>query len=247
MHANNNNDIAYPRRRVIRRVLRQLIRAAFGAITDFVTLGTENLPKEGPLLVVGNHFSFLDPVAVIGAVPYPIEYVGGSQMPNAPQAISWISRVYGVLPVYRGSVSRETLFASRKVLKQKGVLGIFPEAGSWAAVLRPARPGAAYLASCTNAQILPVGLDGFVDVFPMLRKGKRAKVIIRFGKPFGPLFVSERGETDRRKLAEIGQEIMQRIADLIPPERRGHFSDDPRIREAARGTEIYPWDGNPEN
>ncbi len=241
-----DNPIAYPRRRIIRRVLRQLIRGAFGAITEFATLGTENLPKEGPLLVVGNHFSFLDPVAVIGAVPYPIEYIGGTQMPNAPKAVSWISRVYGVLPVYRGSVSREALFASRKVLRQKGVLGIFPEAGSWAAVLRPARPGAAYLASCTQAQILPVGLDGFVDVFPMLRKGKKARVTIRFGKPFGPLFVSERGETDRRKLAEIGQEIMQHIADLIPPERRGHFSDDPKVREAALGTEIYPWDGNPE-
>ena len=239
--------INYPRRRVVRRVLRHMIRAAFSLITDFTTLGTENLPTDGPLLVVGNHFSFLDPVAVIGSVPYPIEYVGGTKMPNAPGAVSWISRVYGVLPVYRGSVSRETLFASRRVLRQKGVLGIFPEAGSWASVLRPARPGAAYLASCTQAQILPVGLDGFVDVFPSLRKGKRARVTVHFGKPFGPLFVSERGETDRARLADIGREMMQHIADLIPPERRGHFSNDPDIREAAKGTEIYPWDGNPES
>jgi 1-acyl-sn-glycerol-3-phosphate acyltransferase len=224
-----------------------LIRAAFGAITETTLIGTENLPKSGPLLVVGNHFSFLDPVAVIGAVPYPIEYIGGAQMPNAPGAVSWIARVYGVLPVYRGSVSREALFASRKVLRQKGVLGIFPEAGSWATVLRPARPGAAYLASCTDAQILPVGLDGFVDVFPMLRRGKRAKVTIRFGKPFGPLFVSERGEKDKRKLAEIGQQIMQHIAELVPPERRGHYSSDPHIREAARESDIYPWEGKPEN
>jgi hypothetical protein len=39
---------------------------------------------------------------------------------------------------------------------------------------------------------------------------------------------------------------MERIATLIPPEKRGHYSDDPAIREAAKGTEIYPWDDDPE-
>jgi hypothetical protein len=39
---------------------------------------------------------------------------------------------------------------------------------------------------------------------------------------------------------------MRHIADLIPPERRGYYSDDPAIRAAARGTEIYPWTDHPE-
>lgn len=34
---------------------------------------------------------------------------------------------------------------------------------------------------------------------------------------------------------------MRRIAELIPPEKGGHYSDDPAIREAAKGTEICPW------
>jgi len=38
-----------------------------------------------------------------------------------------------------------------------------------------------------------------------------------------------------------GHEIMRHIAELIPPEKRGHYSDNPVIREAAKGTEIYPW------
>jgi hypothetical protein len=42
-------------------------------------------------------------------------------------------------------------------------------------------------------------------------------------------------------LDEIGHTIMRQIAELIPPERHGFYSDDPAIREAARGTEIYPW------
>ncbi len=235
-------QIAYPRRRIVRSILKQFIRTVLGSISTLEISGTENLPTEGPLLVVGNHFSFLDPVAVIGAVPYPIEFVGGAQMPNAPKEVTWLTRVYGILPVHRGSISRETLFASRRVLEQKGVLGIFPEAGSWASVLRPARPGAAYLASCTQAKILPVGLDGLIDVFPMLRSGKKARVRINFGKPFGPLFVSHRGETDRGRLTEIGNEMMRRVADLIPEERRGHYSANETLRMAALGTDAYPWD-----
>jgi hypothetical protein len=42
-------------------------------------------------------------------------------------------------------------------------------------------------------------------------------------------------------LDEIGHEIMRHIAKLLPPEKRGHYSEDPTIREAAQGTEKYPW------
>ncbi len=238
--------ITYPRRKVIRTILRQLIRAAFRVLSEFTIEGRENLPKAGPLLVIGNHFSFLDPVAVIGSVPYPIEYVGGLRMPNAPQSVTWLAKLYGFLPVRRGSISRDTLYTSRKVLELKGVLGIFPEAGSWASVLRPARPGAAYLASSTRAKILPVGLDGLTDLFPRLKRGKRAKITVRFGQPFGPFFVSERGETDRNRLEEIGHEMMRKIALLIPPEKRGFYSEDAAVREFAAAGFVYPWDGRPE-
>ena len=39
---------------------------------------------------------------------------------------------------------------------------------------------------------------------------------------------------------------MRHIAELLPPGLRGHYSEDPAIREAARGTEIYPWDNKVE-
>ncbi len=243
MTAVSSFPVVYPRRRPVRMMLRSLMRVGLAALTDMEVIGAENFPRQGPLLVTANHFNFLDPVAIIGVTPWSLEYVGGTRMPNAPASVSWLTRVYGVLPVRRGGMSRDTLLAAEGVLNQGGVLGIFPEAGSWATVLRPARPGTALLASRTRAQILPIGLDGFTDVFPMLRQGKRARVTIRVGKPYGPFFAGPRGATDRNRLDEIGHEIMRRIAELLPPHRQGHYSPDPAIREAARGTEIYPWDG----
>jgi 1-acyl-sn-glycerol-3-phosphate acyltransferase len=148
--------------------------------------------------------------------------------------------------VLRGTGSRYALRGAEAVLKQGGVLGIFPEAGNWATVLRPARPGAAFLAARTGATLLPMGFDGLTEIFPRLRQGRRAQATVRIGEPFGPFSVSGRGRKRRRQLDEIGHEIMRHIAELIPPEKRGFYSDDPAIREAAKGTEIYPWDDNPE-
>jgi 1-acyl-sn-glycerol-3-phosphate acyltransferase len=236
----------YPRRRLIRSLLRQLSHVAFAVLTDLQIIGQENLPGGGPLLVVANHFSYIDPVAMVRVTSWPLEFVGGFQMPNAPASVTWLPKVWGYYPVFRGTGSRYALRAAEAVLAQDGVLGIFPEAGSWATVLRPPRPGAAFLAVRTGARILPMGFDGLPDVFPRLRKGRRARVTVRIGRPFGPFHATGRGRARRQQLDAIGHEIMQCIAELIPPEWRGHYSEDPALRAAAQGTEIYPWADAPE-
>jgi 1-acyl-sn-glycerol-3-phosphate acyltransferase len=236
----------YPRRRVVRALLRRVAQVTFATLTDLRIIGRENLPRGGPLLLVANHFAFADPAAMIRATPWPVEFVGGFQMPNAPPWVRGIPKWWGYYPVYRGTASRDALRAAEAVLAQDGVLGIFPEAGSWATVLRPARPGAAFLAARTSARLLPMGFDGLPDIFPELGKGRRARITVRIGKPFGPFRTTGRGRARRQQLEEIGHEIMRRIAELIPPEQRGYYSDDPAIRAAAQGTEIYPWDEAPE-
>jgi hypothetical protein len=79
-----------------------------------------------------------------------------------------------------------------------------------------------------------------VDIFSHLRQRRRARVTARIGKPFGPFSAKGRGRKRRQQLEEIGHEIMRQIAELIPPERRGVYSDDPKIREAAQEAAIYP-------
>lgn len=239
--ANSNKFIPYPRRRLVRAVLHHLSKPAFALLADLQIVGKENLPAKGPLLVVGNHFSFIDPVAVVRVAPWPLEFVGGARPPHAPKWSLIIPWLWGFLHLYRGTGSTEALKGAVAVLKQGGVLSIFPEGGNWAAVLRPARPGTAFLATLTDAPILPIGLYGFTDIFPALKRGKRARAVINIGKPFGPFRASGDGRERRQQLDEIGHEIMRHIAELLPPELRGHYSDDPAIRQAARGTEIYPW------
>ena len=234
-------EIVYPRRQAIRSVMKNGIAAAFAVMMKLDVSGKENLPKTGPLVIVANHFHFLDPVAMIRLLPYPAEYLGGPRTPNAPGWTENFRQFYRIVQIQRGASSRDGLLAAQSILRQKGVMCIFPEGGSWASVLRPARPGAALLAARAGAPLIPVGIDGLTDVFPALAKGRRAHVHIRFGKPFGPFDLSSKERSYRQQLDDFGHEIMQKIAELLPPERRGYYSSDPAIREAARGTEIYPW------
>lgn len=241
------NEIQYPRRQVIRTILKGGIALAFGILAKFDVEGLENVPSKGPLLVVSNHFHFLDPLAVIHTAPWPLEFLGGAQTPNAPSTVGWFSKLFGIIPTYRGTGSRETLQTAEAILRQNGVLAIFPEGGSWAQVLRPARPGAAFLAWRTNTQILPVGLDGFVGFFQRVKLGERVHVKVKFGKPFSPMILSTGLRPGRQELEEIGHKIMREISYLLPPEKQGFYSPDAAIRNAARGTEIYPWANSTES
>lgn len=235
------DEYTSPGRKLIRRVLQSLSIPAFALLTDLEIIGLENLPQSGPLILVGNHFSFIDPVCFVRLAPWQIEFVGGARMPHAPLWSKIIPFLWGYHPLYRGTGATDSLKAAVAILNRGGILGIFPEAGNWATVLRPARPGAAFIATLSGSPLLPVGLVGLNDVFPSLFAGRRAKIRFVIGKPFGPFSVNGRGREKREQLDEIGHEIMRHIAELIPPERRGHYSDDPAIREAAKGTEIYPW------
>jgi len=241
----SQTKLKYPRRRAFRTFLHLLSRLAFWLVAEIEIVGKENIPKGKAFLVVGNHFSFIDPVCFVRIFSWPLDFVGGAEMPHAPNIVKFIPRLWGYYPLFRGTGARDSLRAAEHILSEGGILGIFPEGGSWAEVLRPARPGTAYLAAQTGARILPVGLVGLNDVFP-LKWGKRAKIKFQIGEPFGPLMVEGRGRDRRRQLDEHSHEIMRKIAELLPEEKRGSYSDKHEIRAAAKEFEAYPWDGKSE-
>jgi len=231
------------KRKPIRIFMQWLAKLLFWLLADLKLEGQENFPEKGPLLMVGNHFSMVDIAAFVRAAPYPMEFIGGAVFANAPTWLAFLPRMWGYLPVFRGTGSHFALREAEKVLKSDGVLAIFPEGGSHGRMLRPPRPGTAFLAARTKARILPIGLIGMDEVFSSLSKFRRPKVIIKIGKPIGPFEIEGKGKQRRRSLVNIGTAIMQSIADLIPPEKHGYLSDDPEIRAQVVD---YPWDEKPE-
>jgi len=234
-------SIQYPRRLWIRSLIKGVLSAAFRIFTDFEVIGKENFPEQGPLIITGNHFSFADSVAMLHIAPPSIELFSGANPAFTPGWAKLLPRAWGVLYVFRGTASRQAIRDAQYVLEQKGFFGIFPEGGAWARMLRPARPGAAYLAARTDARLLPVAFTGFRDIFP-LRLRNKPRVTIRIGEPYGPVSVSGRGRERREQLDKLGERIMREIAHLLPDHLRGRYSSDPSVREKAREVEDYPWE-----
>lgn len=239
-------SIKVPRRVFVRKMLKYGIRIAAALLFNFKITGKENLPKGGPLIVISNHFNWADPTMLIGGLPWTTEFIGGARMPWAPQYLTFLVEMYRTLPVYRGTVSRQSLILAESVLKQKGVLTIFPEGGSWTDVLRPPRPGTALLAARTKAPILPVGLVNVGEIFPAFKAGKRATVEMRYGPVFRPYDLTPEQMRDRDALDEIGHDMMRHIATLLPPEKHGWYSDNPELRAAGVEAARYPFDNNPD-
>ncbi len=190
--------------------------------------GREHLSAGGPLMIVANHFGWLEPALLPVLLPYELEYLAADNMYRHP-AVGWVLYSYGAIPVRRGEVDRRALRGASQVLAQGGVLAIFPEGGvlspSFRTALIPPRPGTAYLAVQHAVPILPVGFSGSgADVFACWRRLRRAPVVVTIGEPFGPLVAAGHGAARRRALDEASEQIMQRIADLLPARERGPYA-----------------------
>ena len=105
------------KRGVIRRFMQGLARFVFWLLTDLTIEGQENFPDQGPLLMVGNHFSMVDIAAFVRAAPYPVEFVGGAVFANAPKFMAIFPRMWGYLPVFRGTGSHFALKEAEKIFE----------------------------------------------------------------------------------------------------------------------------------
>ncbi len=220
----------WPRRGFIRGLLRSGVDVAAALLTEWDVSGRENIPEEGPLLIVGNHFHFLDSIAPIKVTSWPLEFIGDFQMPNAPALMKVFPSAWQTLKIEQGTPNFEALNASTALLDQKGVLVIYPEGHVHSGALNPALPGAAFIALRTGAPILPMGTisDNHWQLFKTLsEKKRRLRVHTRVGQVFGPLTAKNPNRPTREELVEAGRLIMTRIAALLPKAYRGEF--DPEL------------------
>jgi 1-acyl-sn-glycerol-3-phosphate acyltransferase len=225
--ANLTSKYPYPRNRIRRGILKAGIGILTYTMSRFTVLGKENVPQEGPLIVVTNHFHFLDAALLILAAPWPLEFLADFEMPNVPPVLKFFPDFYGTYDVAQGKPNLDALHASEAILEQKGVLGVFPEGRVHQTPLKAALPGAAFLALRTGAPILPVGVfsDNNWDIFGTIReKGRRIRATCRFGKVFELLKAENSRRPTRDEIRQAGEQIMAGIARQLPPEMRGAYA-----------------------
>jgi putative phosphoserine phosphatase/1-acylglycerol-3-phosphate O-acyltransferase len=193
----------------------------------FDVSGLDNLPAEGPAIVVGNHRSYFDPLAVGFALAHsgrPTRFLGKKEVFDAP-VVGDLARAMGGIRVERGTGSDEPLRQAADALRAGEMVAIMPQGTipRGRAFFEPelkGRWGAARLAALTEAPVIPIGLWGTEKVWPRSARlpnitnvTNPPTVRVRVGKPV-PL---EYGDPDIDT-----QAIMSAIVELLPPAARVH-------------------------
>lgn len=232
------NYLKYPRRQVIRSILRFLTRLVISVFGRVEVEGLENVPKSGSIILAPNHFNFVDPPLILATSPRLVEFIGGNVRPNAPVWTTIFPRLWGIIPAFRGAIARSTLRSSMQVLEQDGVLGIFPEGGNWAEVLRPARPGVAYLSARSDTPVIPVSIIGAETLLGW----PRTVVKVVYHPPITAPNITVKGPAKRAAIDAFGDQIMAAIASALPENQQGKFSACPKARAAALAVSAFPFE-----
>ncbi len=214
------------------RVIRFVFRIVLKIIARVDIEGYGNVPETGGAIVVTNHIGRLD--ALLGVILADrddfIMMVAEKYQKNV--FWRWTGKKVDAVWLDRYDADLQTLRIVYKRLKQGEILGMAPEGTrSKTETLAEGKPGAAYLAGKTGLPIIPVGLTGTEDrvVKARLRRLRRLDINIRIGDPFY-LPPMDRKNRDAY-LEQNTDEIMCRIAALIPPSYRGVYADHPRLYE----------------
>jgi 1-acyl-sn-glycerol-3-phosphate acyltransferase len=205
-----------------------LSRGIFGLCTGAKVIGRDRVPREGPLLIVANHLSYLEPPLLAAIIPRRITFLAGHELYEMPW-LAPILRAMGALPVRRGGMrDLEALRAAVALLKQGEAVALFPEGRiSPEPGLERAKPGLSLLAQRSGAQILPVGISGtdrLDHAVPFLTaRWRQPRVRVQIGHPFTPDFGT--GRPDHQAIAD---DVMARIAALLPARYRGEYREKSR-------------------
>jgi 1-acyl-sn-glycerol-3-phosphate acyltransferase len=213
---------------------RFLIRFLLRLFTRVEVRGRENIPTDDNFIIAANHIGLVDaflPFYIINNTNLVL-LVGEKWEKN------WITRWLGhglnFLFVDRYNPDLKAIRAVIARMKKGEVLVITPEGTrSKVGYLIEGKPGVSYLAAKMGYPLAPVGISGSFDkiFFGQLKQLHRPHVIVSIGHAFRLPPLPADAQSREQALMADTDEIMCRIAALLPQEQRGFYSDHPRLKE----------------
>lgn len=208
-----------------RRAAHGLIRAVFRLRLH----GLEHIPADGPLILAGNHSSFLDGPFVFITLPRPSAFLIKSEIFQ----VGWLARFLHLIrqiPINRGKPDRTALRRGLQVLADGGVLGVFPEGTRGSGALETVQHGIGYIALKAGCPVVPVVCFGTADALP------KHHVLPRLRTPidivFGPAFTVARGADvpSRQAFADAAEEVRRHMLDHLVAAARATGRPTPAVR-----------------
>ena len=192
------------------RFIRGIAKIIFTPLFRVKIIGMENVPKSGGVIMCANHTSLTDPIFLAINLKRQIHFMGKVELFNN-FFTKWFFNKLGSFAVKRGQGDTGAIRTGEDVIKNGGVMGIFPEGTRFVeGPPRKAKAGAAMIAASTKADVLPVSI---------YRNGKArlfSKTTIRFGEviPFSDLKLDANDGAKKSSLRYASELIMERITKM---------------------------------
>lgn len=179
----------------------------------FRCYGAKKVPAAGPVIVVANHGSFIDPGLIAFNVKRPMYYMAKAELFRNP-VLAFLLRLINTFPVKRTGADRAAMNHSMKLLNEGKALCLFPEGTrTLDGNLGEFKSGAAYLALVTGATIVPVALFGTYTAY---KKGSGRVNLVPLKSVFSdPIAVDKVDIHEVERLRSGSIELTERVKSVI--------------------------------
>lgn len=223
----------------MRNLLRSIVRLLINLIARVEVRGREHLPQEGSFVIATNHLGILDAVLAFYALDRWDVFIPVAEKWEKNPFLRWLGKYFNFVFIDRFNPDLKALRRIIALMEQGNNLVIAPEGTrSRVGSLIEGKPGASYLAARLGRPIMPVALAGTEDqvIFGNLKRLRRSQVTVSGGPLFTlpPLPREGRDAT----LKQYTDEIMCRIAALLPEKYRGVYAGHPRLKELLQAGQI---------
>lgn len=181
------------------KLLTPIMRVLFKIYYNPKIINKEYIPKDGPILIVGNHKHIYDQCLTIMATKRPIHYMAKKEYFEGKMA--WFFKFVGCICVNRDGKDKKATDIATSILNNNGAIGLFPEGtrNKTDKLLLPFKFGAVSMSKKTNATIVPFGITGDYRF-----RSKNLK--IEYGKPF---------KIDQMDLESANKKLFEEVKKII--------------------------------
>jgi len=213
-----------------RQVVQSTIRFLINLLSNFEVAGTENIPAQGGFLFAANHISRMDAPVFTSLPVRPDATAFLAEKYEKHWFFGWWGRTMKFIFIDRSRADMAALRGAVDVIKKGTPLAVAPEGTrSKTGSMNEGKPGVILLAFLAGVPIIPAGVTGTDTMLKKVFTLRRPTVRVVFGKPLviPPLQRENRDEQMQYYL----EELMCRIAALLPEEKRGFYASHPRLKE----------------